>query len=99
MVTEIAQITIDQSDMAAFEAAVAEAAPLFRASPGCRSMSLERVIETPGRYVLRIGWDSVEAHVVDFRNSEAYRSWRGLVGDLFATAPIVEHSEKVGDYF
>ena len=44
MITEIAIITIDPTNAAAFESAVQKAAPLFRAAQGCRSMALERVI-------------------------------------------------------
>lgn len=99
MVTEIAYITIDPARAAAFETAVAEAAASFRADSGCRSMRLERVVEDPAQYRLVVGWDSVEAHMVTFRNSPNFTRWRELAGPFFVEPPRVEHWEVAGDHF
>jgi hypothetical protein len=40
-------------------------------------------------------WASVEAHTVEFRGSENFAEWRGLVGHFFASPPEVEHTETV----
>jgi quinol monooxygenase YgiN len=98
MITEIAALTIDPADAAAFEAAVAQAAPLFKSDPGCRGMALERIIEDPAQYRLLILWDSVDAHM-DFRDTPAFQTWRGLAGPFFAAPPSVVHSAEVGRYF
>lgn len=99
MIYEIATISIDPFNKAAFEAAVAEAAPLFKAANGCHAMKLERVIEHAGEYRLVVEWDSVEAHMVDFRESDAFQKWRALVGIYFASPPVVVHGETVAIYF
>lgn len=99
MIKEIAMLTIDPASAAAFEAAVAQAAPAFRSSPGCHGMRLERVIEDAARYRLIVQWETVEHHMVMFRNSENYKVWRGLAGPFFAAPPVVEHSQMVGSYF
>jgi quinol monooxygenase YgiN len=99
MIHEIARITIDPARAAAFEAAVAECAPLFRAAHGCRAMRLEREIEEPARYLLRVQWDSVEDHMVHFRESADFQIWRAKAGPFFAEPPVVFHSETVGDPF
>lgn len=99
MVTEIALLTIDPAQSAGFEAAVAAAAPLFQAARGCRHMSLERVIERPGQYRLVVQWESVEAHMVDFRESPAFAQWRALAGPFFTGPVDMVHSEAVGAYF
>jgi len=91
MIHEIATIPVDPDQADAFEAAVAEARPLFEAAKGFRSFALERSIETPGRYLLVIGWESVEAHTVDFRGSPDFQAWRALAGPFFAATPSVEH--------
>ena len=93
-VLEIADIEVPPGSEAAFEAAVAEAAPLFRDSPGCRSMTLHRSIESPSWYRLVVGWESVEAHTETFRNSERFQQWRALVGPFFASPPKVEHYRR-----
>ena len=95
MIHEIAEIDVIAGSEAAFEAAVAEAAPHFKLARGCRSFALDRSIEHPQRYRLMVGWDSVEDHMVHFRESAGFQSWRALVGHLFATPPRVEHVERV----
>jgi quinol monooxygenase YgiN len=99
MITEIAHITIDPANAPAFEAAVAKAAAAFKGAAGCLGVALERVIEDPAEYHLRVTWESVDHHMVTFRNSPAFQIWRGLVGPYFAAPPRVEHSAEVGRYF
>jgi quinol monooxygenase YgiN len=93
-VSEIADIDVIAGSEDAFEAAVAEAVSLFRDSPGCLSLSLHRSIESPSRFRLVVGWESVEAHTKTFRNSENYQQWRALVGPFFADQPKVQHYRK-----
>lgn len=95
MITEIAQIEIDPSRAAEFEAAVRAAEPYFRAAKGFVSLALNRSIEQPGRYRLLVGWASVENHMVDFRNSDGFQSWRALAGPFFLQPPAVEHVQQV----
>jgi quinol monooxygenase YgiN len=99
MITEIAQIYIDPARATDFEAAVALAAGVFQAADGCRGMRLERGIEDPAKYRLIVQWDSVEHHMVSFRNSDGFQTWRALAGPFFADPPVVDHSECVGAYF
>ena len=96
MVLEIAQIDVKPGLEAEFEAGVQKAAPLFKRAKGCRSLSLLRSVEKPGRFRLVIGWETVENHTVDFRGSADFQEWRKLVGHCFASPPEVEHvSETV----
>mgnify|MGYP000211557229 FL=1 len=99
MITEIATLTIDPAKAADFEAAVAAAAPYFKRSEGCHGMALEKVIETPGLYHLRVLWETVEHHMVTFRNSDNFQQWRALAGPFFTEAPKVVHGETVSQYF
>lgn len=92
MIHEIARLTIDEADAAPFEAAVAQAVPIFRAAKGCLSMRLDRVVEAPGTYLLVIGWTSVKAHMEGFRTSPGFQAWRDLVAGYFRAPPVVEHS-------
>ena len=92
MIYEIATITIDPAHAAEFEAAVGKARPYFEAAAGYLSFTLQKSIENAGRYLLIVGWESVDAHMVDFRNSESFQIWRSLVGGFFASPPSVEHT-------
>jgi quinol monooxygenase YgiN len=98
MITEIATLTIDPANAAAFEAAVAEAVPCFNSDPGCHGMALERIIEDPAQYRLIVQWESVAAHMA-FRETPAFQVWRGLAGPFFVAPPVVVHSETVGSFF
>ena len=90
-VTEIARLTIDPTRAAAFEAAVAQAEPLFRADPGCTGFALQRVIEAAGVYHLVVGWTSLAAHNDMFRATPAFQTWRALAGPFFTAPPEVVH--------
>ena len=95
MILEIAQIDVKPGMESAFEAGVAQAAPLFRRAKGCISMELQRSIEKPSRYRLLVQWETLENHTVDFRGSAAFADWRAIVGPFFAAPPAVEHFEDV----
>ncbi len=99
MINEIAILSIDPANADAFEAAVAQAAPLFKAAPGCHGLALERGIEDPGKYRLLVQWESVAHHLDIFRNSEAFGQWRSLVGAYFIGPAVMDHSETVEAYF
>jgi hypothetical protein len=36
-------------------------------------------------------WDTLEDHMVGFRESPAFAEWRALLGPHFAGPPAVEH--------
>jgi quinol monooxygenase YgiN len=94
MITEVARIEIDPADAVAFEAAVGDAMRHFRVAPGCRSFRLDRSVDRPGHYQLVVDWDSVEAHMVDFRATDGFAAWRSLAGPFFRTPPQVDHVER-----
>ncbi|HWF01645.1 MAG TPA: antibiotic biosynthesis monooxygenase family protein [Caulobacteraceae bacterium] len=91
MILEIARIDIKPGSESDFEAAVEEAAPLFRAAAGFGGLELQRGIERPSHYVLMIRWGSLEDHMVGFRDSDDFARWRELVGPHFAGPPQMEH--------
>ncbi len=95
MITEIAQIDIKPGSEADFEAAVATAGAAFGRSKGFHGFELHRSIEKPQRYRLMVKWETLENHTVDFRGSENFTEWRGLVSDYFAAPPEVEHTNTV----
>jgi heme-degrading monooxygenase HmoA len=93
MILEAAVLLVRDEEGAAFEAAMVQAAPVIAGSPGYLSHELQRCVETPGRYLLLVRWETLEAHTVGFRQSAAFGEWRGIVGPFFAGAPMVEHYE------
>ena len=95
MFWEIALIEVKPGEEAAFEAAVGQAAPLFKSARGCKGMQLHRSVEHPSRYRLVVDWETVEDHTVHFRGSQSFQEWRRLVGGFFASPPVVEHTHRV----
>jgi len=95
MITEIAQIDVKPGSEKDFEAAVTKAKAAFGRSKGFHGFELHKSIEKPQRYRLMVKWATLENHTVDFRGSENFTEWRGLVGQYFASPPEVEHTETV----
>lgn len=91
MIRELAEIDVKPGSEAEFERAVAEAVPSFQQAKGCRSFKLERSIEKPNRYYLVVAWDEVDDHMVHFRASDGFQTWRALVGPYFESPPRVQH--------
>ena len=91
MVLEVALIDIVPGQEDAFAAAYRLGHPILAGTPGCRSVRMTRGIESPSRFVLLVEWDSVEAHEENFRGTERFARWRGLIGPFFAGPPLVEH--------
>ncbi|MGY0006662.1 antibiotic biosynthesis monooxygenase family protein [Micromonospora sp. I033] len=91
MVLEVALIDVTPGQEDEFAAAYAKAHPILAGTEGCRSVRMTRGVESPSRFVLLVEWDSVEAHDVNFRQSERFGQWRALIGPYFAGPPLVEH--------
>ncbi|WP_411192634.1 antibiotic biosynthesis monooxygenase family protein [Paraburkholderia sp. B3] len=95
VVYEMAHIVVQQGKNAEFEAGVAQALALFHRARGCRGVELQRSIEEPNQYVLVVQWDTVEDHMVHFRESADFQVWRQLVGPYFEKPPVVGHTQVV----
>ncbi|MFD7438203.1 cupin domain-containing protein [Streptomyces sp. NPDC059861] len=95
VVREVARITVRPGREAAFEAAVAAAAPLFQGARGARTLVLERSHEDPLEYRLVVTWESVRDHLEGFRGSPEFLQWRRLIADSVAGQPEVAHFHHV----
>jgi quinol monooxygenase YgiN len=92
MILEVADFRIKPGTQAEFDAAIRQGVETVIAkAKGFRGYKVAKGIESPERYLLMIYWDSVENHMVDFRQSPAFQDWRAFVGPYFVAAPAVEH--------
>ncbi len=97
MILEHALISIEPGREAEFETAFLGGAPeIFAQAEGCHGVELRRCIERPSHFLLLVKWDSVEAHMVGFRESPLFEQWRAIVSGFFASPPSVEHYSAVG---
>jgi heme-degrading monooxygenase HmoA len=95
MVLEHAVITIRDGASEAFEAALRQARTVIAGSPGFVSLSVHRGVEVPDRYLLLVEWESLDDHMVGFRQSERFAEWRSLIGPYFDSPPVVDHVQPV----
>lgn len=94
-VLEHVVLTIDPARADEYEAAFRQARPLIEKQAGCGGARLARIQETPGRYVLLVEWDSLEAHMDGFRGSPEFPQWRVLLHHFYVVPPEVEHGDDV----
>jgi hypothetical protein len=52
---------------------------------------MTRGIESPSEFLLLVEWDSVEAHLSNFRATDRFGQWRGVIGPFFSSPPDTEH--------
>lgn len=94
MILEVAEIHVQEGTGAALEAAVHQsAAQYISKTDGFIQYELRRSIEEPTRYLLLIQWETLEAHTVNFRESEVFPKHRDLISPYFARPPHVQHFE------
>lgn len=95
MITEIAILDIIPGQTKAFESAFAQAQTLIAGIPGYREHELQRCLENDHRYLLLVRWETLEAHTINFRESQEYQRWKQLLHHFYDPFPVVEHYENV----
>ena len=97
MILEVADIRIAPGQQAAFDEAIQRGlADVVAQAKGYRGWKVNHSVESPERYLLMIFWDTLEDHMVGFRQGPLFAQWRAIVGPFFAQPPVVEHFELVG---
>ena len=89
MILEIAEFKIKPELEAEFVSNAANGIDVFRSAKGCHGVELRGSAEAPGQYRLLVRWGTIENHLVDFRGSEGFIKWRGLIAHCFAEPPII----------
>jgi heme-degrading monooxygenase HmoA len=95
MILEHAVLQVIPGREQAFEADFAQAKSIIAASPGFRSLRLERCLETESRYLLLVEWETLEDHTEGFRKGSSFEEWRSLLHHYYDPFPTVEHYEVV----
>jgi heme-degrading monooxygenase HmoA len=94
MILEMALLQIKPGQEAAYEAALQEALPIISSAKGFRGMEFQRCLETLGRYIFLVRWETLEDHTQGFRGSAAYQEWRNRLYPFYESV-LVEHYEQV----
>ena len=51
--------------------------------------------EEERKYLLLVGWDTLEDHTIGFRGSEKYQEWKRLLHHFYDPFPTVEHFRRI----
>lgn len=97
MIIETALITVREGQEEEFLAALEQAKKVLSKAAGFNMIHVHRGIERSSTFLLAIGWDSVEHHMVDFREGPLFAEWRSHIGPFFAEPPNVEHWQLFED--
>ena len=96
MILEIAEFSIDENRTQAFESDIeAGLTTVITKAKGYIKHELHHSKETPQRYVLHIYWQTLENHTIDFRESDAFQTWRSIISPYFVRPPLVEHFDTI----
>jgi heme-degrading monooxygenase HmoA len=99
MIIEFAEIEVKPGMEKEFIEGVEKSRPIFARAPGCHGLVLKQCIETPERFILKVKWETLEHHTVQFVNSRDFNAWRAFVGHCFAGKPRVYHTQNLVEDF
>lgn len=91
MILEVAILDVKSGQERAFENTFQKAQQIISGMPGYISHQLQHCIEDPGRYLLLVNWETLEAHTEGFRQSPQYQEWRKLLHPFYDPFPDVQH--------
>ena len=95
MITEHAVLDVEPGEEAAFEQAFGRAKSIIASMPGFVSLTLDRCVEVPSRYLLLVEWETIEDHTEGFRQSPEYEEWRALLHHFYDPFPTVQHYRRI----
>lgn len=91
MIHEYAYLYITPGREQEFEQALLSAAPILESAEGCQSVELRRDVETPGSYLLRVGWATLEDHIEKFPKSQQASRFAEAIEHFFDREPTLRH--------
>lgn len=95
MILEVAILSIKPGMSEGFKAAFKTASTIIAVMPGFISCELQHCLEIEHQYILLVRWQTLEDHIVGFRQSPQYLEWRSLLHHFYEPFPTVEHYEIV----
>jgi heme-degrading monooxygenase HmoA len=91
MILETAVFSIRPEEADQFRAAFAKGRRFIETSKGFHRLELRQGIEKPDTFILVVWWETLEDHIVAFKQSANFTDWRAVVGHFFAAPPVVHH--------
>lgn len=91
MVVEIALLNAKPGAAEQLREGLRAARAVIARAVGYRDSVFYQGVEEPESFILRVEWDSVEAHMVGFRQGPLLAEWRGHFNHLLDGPPKVTH--------
>ncbi|PEA55425.1 antibiotic biosynthesis monooxygenase [Bacillus pseudomycoides] len=95
MILEAAMLPVKLGMESEFEHAFQEASYIISSMKGYRGHTLHKCVETQGKYLLLVNWETLEDHTEGFRKSSEYEEWKKRLHHFYEPFPIVEHFQYV----
>ncbi len=92
---EAVMLRVKEGMEAKYEEAFRGASEIISSMKGYISHELHRCMEVEGKYLLLVQWETLEDHIIGFRQSNEYQEWKKKLHDFYDPFPTVEHFEKV----
>lgn len=96
MIVEYIRYSLTQHLPAELIAAYAEAGKHLAAAPECRGYELTQCDEDTGSFILRIDWDSAEAHMQGFRKGPDFPPFLALIRPFIPEITEMRHYHQTG---
>ena len=93
MVVEIALLKAKDGAAESLREGLRAAQSVIARAQGYRRSTFHRGIEEPDAFLLRIEWDTLEAHMRGLREGPLLAEWRGHFSPFLDGAPKVTHYE------
>jgi heme-degrading monooxygenase HmoA len=93
MVVEIALLKAKAGAADALRDGLRAARPVIARAAGYRGSVFYQGVESPESFILLVEWETLEAHMRDFRQSPLLAEWRSHFQHLLDGAPTVTHYE------
>jgi len=95
MILEVAILNIKKEKIAEFEPTFKEASKIISSMKGYISHELKKCVKNEFRYILLVKWETLEDHIIGFRESDEYQEWKALLHYFYEPFPVVEHYESL----
>ena len=92
-VVEVVLLALRDTPSEGFSGVMSGAIAHLRQAPGYFAHSFGPCAEDVGVFLLLVWWRSIEAHVVEFRQSADHVLWRSLLQSHLQSEPWVRHFE------
>jgi heme-degrading monooxygenase HmoA len=93
MVIEIALLKAKPGAADALRDGLRAARPVIARAAGYRGSVFYQGVESPESFILRVEWETLEAHMHVFRQGPLFAEWRSHFFHLLDGAPTMTHYE------